>query len=329
MKTKFFRENKFLLFWRGLGGGLLCLFFSVALSAQNGVTVTNLAVGAGTVTFNVSWNKATMPVAVWSDSVWVFVDYNDAGVMKRLPLLLGATLTATSAPDVGKVIEVSGNDKGVWVIGNARSASAGSFSATVQLLTTTTTATGVCAYASNYPPVAEYLTAGTLKFTGTPPYDLVLSTGPDKTYGNYNLLPDQTLDTFTDKTGAPGIINCIPMNGDIDFAVPDNVPRGQQLSFSVAENPSIPNAEAITYTWSATDFNPDTHTGTIFNTTAPAMPNVYPVTLTAHSRGYCDLPKMKDVPVVDCHSAAGWIGEAGVAGKCAGNNGGKIGITTI
>ena len=308
---------------------LLLLLSTMALVAQNGVTVSNLSVGAGTVTFDVSWDKNAMPVTLWSDTVWVFVDYNDAGKMRRLPLAPGATLTTHTAPDVGRVIQYDDNNKGVWVVGNARSAE--SFSATVQLLTETATADfpGVCAYASNYPPMAEYVTAGTVKFTGTPPYDLVLSTGPDKAYGNYNLLPGQTLSAFTDKTGAPGIINCMPMSGNIDFAMPDNVPRGQQLSFSVAENPSIPDAAAVTYKWSAPDFNPDTYTGTPFNTTAPAVPNVYPVTLTAHSRGYCDLPKTKNVPVVDCHSAAGWIGEAGIAGKCDGNNGGKIGLTTI
>jgi hypothetical protein len=68
----------------------------VMLTAQNGngVKVSNLSVDAGTVTFNVSW-QTPMPMALWSDTVWVFVDYNDAGVMKRLPVT-GATLTATS-----------------------------------------------------------------------------------------------------------------------------------------------------------------------------------------------------------------------------------------
>jgi hypothetical protein len=86
------------------------------------VTVSGLVVNAGTVTFDVSWDKNTMPVSPWSDTVWVFVDYNDAGVMTRLPLLPGATLTATSAPAVGKVIEVPENNKGVWVVGNSRTA---------------------------------------------------------------------------------------------------------------------------------------------------------------------------------------------------------------
>ncbi|MDR2448904.1 MAG: hypothetical protein LBD52_02975 [Prevotellaceae bacterium] len=122
------------------------------LTAQNGVSVSNLAINAGAVTFNVSWEKAGMP-ALWSDTVWVFVDYNNAGVMTRLPLDAGATLTATSAPGVGRVIQYSDNNKGVWVVGNARSA--GSFSATVQLLAATTDIVGACAYASNYPPVAD------------------------------------------------------------------------------------------------------------------------------------------------------------------------------
>jgi hypothetical protein len=43
-------------------------------------------VGAGTVTFNVRWDKnaAGMP-SVWLDSAWVFVDYNKAGTFKCPP----------------------------------------------------------------------------------------------------------------------------------------------------------------------------------------------------------------------------------------------------
>jgi hypothetical protein len=185
----------------------------VALAAQsNGVTVSNLAVEAGTVTFSVSWEETGMP-APWSDSVWVFVDYNNAGKMERLPLLPGATLTGTSAPGVGRVIEESGSDQGVWVVGNARSA--GSFSATVQLPAATAGLAGVCAYASNYPPVGKYITATHILFTGTPPYALALkhengSMLTDQSGGNNYYVPaGYTVQSFTDKTGAPGGIKCI------------------------------------------------------------------------------------------------------------------------
>jgi uncharacterized protein (TIGR02145 family) len=211
MKTNLFRKNYSSSKWgmrimrlallllpllgRGLGGS--CVLF-----AQNGVAVSGLAVNAGTVTFNVSWKNTGMP-ALWSDTVWVFVDYNNAGKMERLPLLPGATLTTTSPG--GKVIEAPDNNKGVWVAGNARSA--GSFSATVKLLTAVKNVGGACVYGSNYPPVGEYIAAQTIQFTGTPPYDLVLSSGATVTAcGDYNLLSGQTLDTFTDATGAPGII---------------------------------------------------------------------------------------------------------------------------
>jgi hypothetical protein len=40
------------------------------LSAQdNGITISNLATGAGTVTFDVRWDKTAMPV-LWVDSAW-------------------------------------------------------------------------------------------------------------------------------------------------------------------------------------------------------------------------------------------------------------------
>jgi uncharacterized protein (TIGR02145 family) len=182
------------------------------LAAQNGVTVSNLAVNAGspsTVTFNVSWKSAGMS-ALWSDTVWVFVDYNKNGRMERLPLSPGATLTATSPG--GQVIEEIDNNKGVWVAGNARDA--GTFSATVQLLTATANLAGVCAYASNYPPVGEYLSATKISFTGTPMYNIILKDNGDGTItresGKLFSVPDgYTVQSFTDKTGAPGIMKCI------------------------------------------------------------------------------------------------------------------------
>jgi hypothetical protein len=198
---------------------LLMMCIPAALSAQapggNGVTVSNLSVNSGTVTFDVDWDKTAMPQGmVWSDTVWVFVDYNDAGVMRRLPLLPGATLTVTSAPaGVGKVMEVSGNDRGVRVVGNARNA--GSFSATVQLLTATANFSGACVYASNYPPVGEYTTVTNILFSGTSPYELVLqhetgSTVTDLSGGNNYYVPaNYTVQSFTDKTGAPGEFKCI------------------------------------------------------------------------------------------------------------------------
>jgi hypothetical protein len=177
----------------------MTVLFCWSATAQNGVTVSNLDVEPGTVTFNVSWRNTGMPT-LWSDSVWVFVDYNDAGVMKRLPVT-SATATA------GTVTKIQGNDKGAWVVGNARTE--GSFSATVQLHAATADLEGVCAYASNYPPIGEYTAANKIEFTGTPPYDIMLkhSNGTTDTLqsGKVFLVPaSYTLLSFSDKTGAPG-----------------------------------------------------------------------------------------------------------------------------
>jgi hypothetical protein len=184
----------------------------IVLAAQNGVTVSGLAITSGTVTFNVSWKNTNMP-SLWSDTVWVFVDYNNKGVMERLPLSPGATLTATSPG--GKVIEEPDNNQGVWVAGNARSA--GSFSATVKLLTTVKDVAGACVYGSNYPPVGECLSASEVSFTGTPEYKVVLERSNKSTYtvtvGKGESLPipnGEVALSFTDKTGAPGKLNCIP-----------------------------------------------------------------------------------------------------------------------
>jgi uncharacterized protein (TIGR02145 family) len=113
------------------------------------------------------------------------------------------------------VEQLAGNTKGVRVIGNARVN--GSFSATVRLLTATTNVAGACAYASNYPPVADYTSATHISFTGTPMYDLVLEYTDESTITQqqqvnspYIIPPGYTLQSFSDKTGAPGIIKCIP-----------------------------------------------------------------------------------------------------------------------
>jgi hypothetical protein len=211
MKTEFF-ETAYLI--RAKHVLPLLLLWPAVLSAQNGVTVSNLAVNAGTVTFNVSWSRQAMQdlnLTLWRDSVWVFVDYNNAGTITRLPLS-GATLTATSAVGVGEVVPESGNNQGVWVVGNAKTAGSGSFSATVQLLTATATATGICVYASNYPPVGRYTSASEIAFTGTPPYDLLLDCGGNPSTPSvgspYTLTAGCTLTSFTDKTGAPGTFLC-------------------------------------------------------------------------------------------------------------------------
>ena len=221
MKTKFFRKNASVKAgasvrrWRWLRLAMTALLlWPMVLVAQNGVTVSGLVINAGTATFNVSWKNTGMP-AIWSDTVWVFVDYNKNGVMTRLPLRAGATLTAHTAPDdVGKVIEVPGNTDGVWVVGNARSA--GNFSATVKLLTAAAPAVspGACAYASNYPPVGRYTTATSVSFTGTPMYKIVLKetggTGVLTEYsdGLYTIRSGYAIQSFTDATGAPGVFHC-------------------------------------------------------------------------------------------------------------------------
>jgi hypothetical protein len=99
-------------------------------------------------------------------------------------------------------------------VGNARSA--GSFSATVKLLTTVKNVGGACAYASNYPPVGKYTSATNISFTGTPKYDLVLekiadgSTYTISTTGPYSIHAGEAIQSFTDATGAPGIFVCVP-----------------------------------------------------------------------------------------------------------------------
>jgi uncharacterized protein (TIGR02145 family) len=194
---------------------LMMLCLPIMLAAQNGVTVSGLAISAGTVTFNVSWKNTGMPVP-WSDTVWVFVDYNNNGVMERL-LVTGATATA------GTVTKISGNDKGVWVAGSARTN--GSFSATVTLLTAIKDIGGACVYGSNYPPVGKYISATEISFTGTPPHEVVLERSNKSTY-TATVGRDESLSisggefvlSFMDKTGALGIIKyCTAPGTTVNF----------------------------------------------------------------------------------------------------------------
>jgi hypothetical protein len=205
-----------------LGGGLL--------SAQ---TVSNLSVSAGspsTVTFDVEWDEATMP-ALWSDTMWVFVDYNKNGKMTRM-LITGGTLTEHS----GTAEFIPENTMGAWVSGDARTN--GSFSATVQLLTATADLYGACAYASSYPPVANYVSESEIVFAGTPWYEIKLLHEDGFTVetiesGGTFLLPcSYTVSSFTDATGAPGKINCMKPTGLSLTATPAAICAGESSTLT-------------------------------------------------------------------------------------------------
>jgi hypothetical protein len=323
MKTKLFRKIKFPLLWRGLGGGLL-LLMPTLLFANGGISITNFNAGAGTVTFNVAWTAG----AVSDNKAWVFVDYNTGSKMERLPVT-GATVTE------GSTQIVDDNDKGAWVIAN----NSENFSAMVTLSYNADevgTVSGACVYASGYPPVADYETPQTINFTGTPPYDLVLkrsdaSTVTQQVSSPYYMPSGFTLVSFSDKTGAPGITNCIPMEGTLDFPTPD-VPKLTQITLAASWTPTpgvaAPPINAITYTWSApAAFNPATGTGTnpSFQTRAPADPADYPVTLTANATGYCDKQVTKDVTVMNCGGGLLETNKSDLYPNCTTtNDGGKI-----
>jgi hypothetical protein len=236
----------------------------VVVSAQNGVTVSNLAVNAGTVTFNVAWDRDAMPVALWSDSVWVFVDYNKAGTMERLPVI-DATASA------GTVEKIPGNDKGVWVVGNARTN--GSFSATVQLLTTENDVGGACAYASNYPPVGEYLSATKISFTGTPMYEIALKPSNGSTFTVYSkdsctISAGHSVQSFTDATGAPGTVLCRHPNK------PNVTPNSRCGAGTVSLSASAVDA-VIDWYEAPSGGNPVATSTNIFNTNTLQMSETY------------------------------------------------------
>jgi hypothetical protein len=290
--------------------GMTALLYWPA-SAQTGVIVEGLDVKPGTVTFNVRWNDNQPDGFLWSDSVWVFVDYNDHGMMKRLPLS-GATLTALSWAGASVTL-IPGNTSGAWVVGNARDA--GAFFTTVKLFyTAQLDVAGACAYASNYPPVGAYQTPTEISFTGTPPYDIILvhTDGRRDTVQsskNFYVPANYTAASFTDKTGAPGTFRCMEMPSESTVASYTVFTGTGEILF--ANNPATltrlfenlePIVAAATYSWSAPGFSPEVHTGATFSAVAPDVPGTYPVTLTIRSiTGYCALHVTEDI-VVACNS---------------------------
>ncbi|MDR3184951.1 MAG: hypothetical protein LBT49_06050 [Prevotellaceae bacterium] len=225
MKTKIFKSTTIrqslyivlsvsLLLGRGVGGGLLF--------AQNGVTLSNYRAQAGpagssTLTIDIRWEPPADAKKVWSDTVWVFADYNNAGTMTRLPLAQGATL-ANPSWSGAKVIEEPGNSNGVWVVGDA--GTSGVFSATVQLVATCTDArpcvpTGVCVYAINYLPEGRYTAYNQIHFTGTPPFYVTYKEGGNSVVQNslakpFTVPAGKTIASFTDASLAPGTLICKP-----------------------------------------------------------------------------------------------------------------------
>jgi hypothetical protein len=195
MKTKLFRT------------ALLLLMPTLLVAQGNGITITNLSVAPGTVTFKVEWKNDHPAGFLWSDTAWVFVDYNNAGTMTRLQLT-GATLTA---PSWAGASITRPNNKGAWVAGNARDHSP--FTATVKLYTDVAFVSGACAYAINYPPLGKYTAGDKIEFTGTPPYTVTFTLGdPETVQANqakpYPIPAGKTIASFTDKSGAPGTFSC-------------------------------------------------------------------------------------------------------------------------
>jgi hypothetical protein len=272
---------------------LMMMCCPAILAAQNGVTISGLAIDAGTVTFNVSWNKDHVPT-LWSDSVWVFVDYNNKGVMERLPLLSGATLTTTSPG--GKVIEEPDNNKGVWVAGNARSS--GSFSATVKLLTAVKNVGGACVYGSNYPPVGEYSSndASKIVFIGTPEYDVALlhksgTLVTTTTSSPLNVPAGFTVHSFTDKTVAPGKLSCIPSTVyELTASALSFCESGTGVTFALSGTESgriyqlykdgTTVVAALPGTGSAATFSDTVNEAGIYTARAVALPEYCPAVMT-------------------------------------------------
>jgi hypothetical protein len=184
---------------------IICALSALAGAAQSNVSVSNFQAtqetSATTATFNVRWTSAG------NDSVWVFVDYNTAGTMKRLPL---TAATASAGAAVHKP-----NEWGAWLVAPADGGDP--FSATVTLSSSTTFSYGACAYAINHPPVGQYEAVDTIRFNGTPPFEVTFADGSgtasvDKDAAKSYSFTGKTIASFTDATRAPGSTRCKTSN---------------------------------------------------------------------------------------------------------------------
>jgi hypothetical protein len=229
------------------------------------------------------------------------------------------------------VLEEPGNDKGVWVVGNARTN--GSFSATVQLLTTVNDIAGACVYGSNYPPVGKYTSTTNILFTGTPGYDIVLKdNGGATTTVSVNssdyLIPNgYTVQSFTDKTGAPGTFHCIPPTAPA-------VAQGE-FCYEYSGTLVAAAAENVTVTWyDAAIGGTLLHTGEVL-----PLPPLYNTSTQYYAQamyaGDCRSSRTKaDYTVANCAMSgnclgftAGNVGSPSVPAACSSFYPGQIGAT--
>jgi uncharacterized protein (TIGR02145 family) len=291
---------------------LLFTTFGMFGQSPNGVKLRNLVINRDNkLTFDISWNVNELP-ALWSDSVWVFVDYrNDANRMTRLILnTSSATFISTSAPGESRVeadFKNPLNNKGVFIVGNARKA--GQFSATVVLQAQNTTQPlgGVCAYATNYPPLGEFVENGTeIIFTGTKNFKATISkNGIDRvieTSNSFIIPTGYELKSFTDATAASGLFKYLSMSGNIDFLTNGRIVKSQPATFVKTSSPTVPTE--LIYEWSAGDFSPvSSNNASTYVSMAPSVAGTYSVTLTAKKNGYTPLSVTKNVVVYDCHEA--------------------------
>jgi hypothetical protein len=154
---------------------------------------------------------------------------------------------------VGELVEE--NIKGAWVVGDARTK--GSFSATVQLLTATADLYGACAYASSYPPVGQYVSESEIVFSGTPWYEIKLLHSDGYTVetiasGSTFLLPcSYTVSSFTDATGAPGIIKCLAPTNLTLTANPETICAGTTVTLTASAD------DAVSYSIDGTNWQPE------------------------------------------------------------------------
>ncbi len=175
---------------------LLCCFSGYS---ANCVSATQVSANYTTqqVTFKLTWTGCNGTTHL--NKAWCFVDFQPVDAAGNGGAWQRATISGT--PVVVNGTYAAGNSNGFWVTGtNGQSATV-----TVKL----GNAPGIfnwCAIATDYPPQATFTSPTVVKFSGTLPF--VLSSGVSVTTSAKTYTPAAAFTSFTDKTNAPGTINC-------------------------------------------------------------------------------------------------------------------------
>jgi uncharacterized protein (TIGR02145 family) len=93
------------------------------------------------------------------------------------------------------------------------------------------------------------------------------------------------------------VVPCAPMQGNLSIAIPAEVVKGEDVSFT-AIGITVPE-ENVTYHWTASNFNPSTYTGSaVFEPRVPAAAGTYEIIVIATAANFCETSVKDTIQVI-------------------------------